>query len=46
MMGALSQLSIEVGFPVLAGNVLAVHWIVLLVGHVMDGATLSKRVMV
>ena len=41
-----SQLSVAVAVPVLAGNVLAVHWIVTLPGQVTIGATLSTTVMV
>jgi hypothetical protein len=40
--GDASQLSDAVGFPVLAGNVLAVHWIVILAGQEITGATLSS----
>ena len=41
MVGERSQLSDEVGFPVLAGNVLAVQRMVILAGQVMVGARLS-----
>ena len=44
--GVMSQLSVEVAVPVLAGNVLAVHWIVILAGQVTDGTVLSSMVMV
>ncbi len=40
--GVASQLSDEVGVPVLAGNVLAVHCMVTLGGQAMVGATLSS----
>ena len=36
--GLPSQLSVPVGLPVLAGSVLAVHWIVTLGGQLIDGA--------
>ena len=39
-----SQLSFDVGDPVLAGNVLAVQSIVTLAGHVIVGATISTTV--
>ena len=42
--GEASQLSVDVGFPVLAGNVLAVHSIVTLIGQTIDGGTLSSTV--
>ena len=40
------QLSEVVAVPVFAGNVLAVHWIVTLAGHVSMGAVLSLTVIV
>jgi hypothetical protein len=40
--GALSQLSLDVAVPVLAGKVLAVHCIVTFAGQVSAGATLSS----
>ena len=46
MIGDPSQLSIEVALPVLAGNELAEHWMILLLGHEIVGATLSMRVIV
>lgn len=46
MVGEPSQLSVAVAVPVLAGKVLAVHWIVIFWGHVIDGATLSSIVMI
>lgn len=46
MIGAGSQLSIAVALPVLAGKVLSVHWIVMLAGHAITGATLSSTMMV
>ncbi len=42
----MSQLSVAVALPVLAGIVLAVHAIVMLLGHVIAGAVLSSTVMV
>ena len=42
--GEASQLSVDVGFPVLAGNVLAVHSIVTLIGQTIDGGALSSTV--
>src|SRR4030095_1120572 len=44
--GVLSQLSVAVALPVLAGNVLAVHSIVIFGGHVINGAWLSSTEMV
>ena len=44
--GAASQLSVAVAVPVLAGNVLAVHSIVTLIGHVMTGGVLSSTVII
>jgi hypothetical protein len=44
--GVLSQLSVAVALPVLAGNVLAVHSIVIFGGHVIIGAWLSFIVMI
>jgi len=44
--GTASQLSVAVAVPVLAGNVLAVHWIVILAGQVITGPTLSSTNMV
>jgi hypothetical protein len=44
--GVASQLSLEVAVPVLAGAVLAVHWMVTFGGHTMDGAWLSSTNMV
>ena len=45
--GAGSQLSVAVAFPVLAGNVLAVHSMVIFAGQsVMTGAVLSSTTMV
>ena len=38
IIGALSQLSVAVALPVLAGNVLAIHSIVIFAGHVINGA--------
>ena len=43
--GALSQLSVPVAKPVFAGNVLAVHSIVIFTGQVMTGGVLSSTVM-
>lgn len=43
--GAVSQLSVEVACPVLAGAVLARHPIVILAGHVRDGGELSVMTM-
>ena len=40
--GVPSQLSVAVAEPVLAGNVLAVHWMVTFAGQVTTGATLSS----
>jgi hypothetical protein len=42
----LSQLSVAVALPVLAGSVLAVHSIVTFIGQVIAGAVLSSTVMV
>ena len=44
--GVASQLSVAVAVPVLAGSVLAVHWMVIFGGHVIDGALLSVTVIV
>jgi hypothetical protein len=44
--GVLSQLSVAVALPVLAGNVLAVHSIVIFGGHVINGAWLSSTEMI
>src|SRR4030095_9943919 len=44
--GVASQLSVSVALPVLAGNVLAVHSIVIFGGHVIIGASLSSTVMI
>jgi len=44
IVGVPSQLSVAVAVPVLAGAVLAVHWIVMLGGQVMAGARLSSMV--
>lgn len=44
--GVASQLSVPVGEPVVAGRVLAVHWIVILGGHVMEGAPESMTEMI
>jgi len=41
-----SQLSVAVGLPVLAGNVLAVHCTVVFAGQVITGGVLSSRKMV
>ena len=46
MVGAPPQLSVAVAVPVLAGNVLAVHWIVMFGGHTMAGPMLSSTKMV
>lgn len=46
MVGVASQLSLAVAVPVFAGNVLAVHCIVILGGHTNEGATLSSTTMV
>lgn len=46
MIGAPSQLSVDVGLPVFAGKVLAEHRMVMLAGHVIAGATLSLTKMV
>jgi hypothetical protein len=46
MVGVASQLSLEVGEPVLAGNVLAVHRIVTFAGQLMTGAMRSATVMI
>lgn len=45
IVGDVSQLSVLVAVPVADGNVLAVHWIVILGGHVIPGATISLTVM-
>src|SRR4030095_8973007 len=45
MAGVLSQLSVAVALPVFAGNVLAVHSIVIFGGQVMIGAWLSSTEM-
>lgn len=42
IVGVLSQLSVAVAVPVLAGNVLAVHNTVIFAGHVIEGAALSS----
>jgi hypothetical protein len=44
--GVGSQVSVPVAEPVLAGKVLAVHWIVTLGGQVMAGGVLSSTVMI
>ena len=44
IVGVASQLSFDVGEPVDAGKVLAVHRIVIFAGQVMTGATLSITV--
>jgi hypothetical protein len=44
--GVPSQLSVAVAVPVLAGSVLAVHWMVILAGQLNTGATLSSTIMV
>lgn len=44
--GELSQLSEAVAVPVVAGNVLSVHKIVISAGHEIDGATLSSTTIV
>jgi hypothetical protein len=44
--GVASQLSVAVAVPVLAGKVLAVHWIVTLAGQVIAGAPLSVTMIV
>jgi hypothetical protein len=44
--GIASQLSVAVAVPVFAGNVLAVHSIVVLAGHVIIGAVLSSTTIV
>lgn len=41
MVGVASQLSTDVGLPVLAGNVLVLHCIVTLAGQLIVGAILS-----
>ena len=41
IIGDASQLSVEVGFPVVTGSVLCVHRMVIFAGHVIAGATLS-----
>src|SRR6186997_1142561 len=41
-LGVPSQLSVAEGEPVLAGKVLAVHWMVILAGQVMTGGVLSS----
>jgi hypothetical protein len=46
MVGVPSQLSVAVAVPVLAGNVLAVHCMVTLPGHTIDGAALSSTMIV
>ena len=46
MVGVASQLSDAVAFPVFAGSVLAVHWIVILGGQVIDGPTVSALTIV
>jgi len=46
MMGAPSQLSVEVGLPVFAGNVLAEQRMVMLAGQEIAGATLSLTKMI
>lgn len=40
--GPVSQLSVAVAFPVVAGVELAVHWIVVFGGHVIMGDVLSS----
>jgi hypothetical protein len=40
------QLSVAVAVPVLAGSVLAVHWIVTLGGQIIVGEALSSTTMV
>jgi len=44
--GAVSQLSLAVAVPVLAGNVLPLHAMVTFGGHTMEGGTLSSTKMV
>ena len=44
--GEISQLSEAVAVPVLAGNVLAVHSMVMLGGHTIEGAALSSTTIV
>lgn len=46
IVGVASQLSEDVAFPVFAGSVLAVHWIVIFGGQVIDGPTVSSLTMV
>ena len=46
MVAVASHMSVLVAVPVLAGNVLAVHRIVIFAGHVMAGATLSSMTIV
>lgn len=46
IMGDGSQLSVEVAFPVAAGKVLVLHWIVIFAGHVTAGADKSETEMV
>ena len=44
--GVASQLSEAVALPVLAGKVLAVHWMVTLGGQTIEGAALSSTMIV
>ena len=44
--GAIAQLSVDVAVPVLPGNVLAVHAIVMFAGHTIDGGESSISVIV
>jgi hypothetical protein len=46
MAGVTSQLSVAVAFPVAAGKVLAVHWIVMFTGQVIEGGELSSTTIV
>src|SRR5689334_14307108 len=46
IVGVASQLSVAVALPVLAGNVLAVHWIVTFAGQDIAGAALSSTTIV
>ena len=45
-MSVASQLSVPVGDPVVAGSVLAVHWIVTFWGHEIEGAPESMTAII
>jgi hypothetical protein len=46
MVGVASQLSVAVANPFTPGEVLAVHWMVMLEGHVITGGVLSSTKMI